>query len=67
MDQLDVNNGVDWHMKEKEVMFSSDDILLKIRIVGIFHQELNLLRSCSTRSSWQSTCASTAARPATRP
>ena len=40
MDQLDVNNGVDWHMKEKEVMFSSDDILLKIRIAGIFHQEL---------------------------
>lgn len=39
MDQLDANNGVDWIIRDKEVMFSGDDLLLKIRIKGIFYQQ----------------------------
>ena len=41
MDQIDVNNGVDWTIKEKEVMFSGEDLLLKIRMAGVSAHDSN--------------------------
>jgi len=42
MDQIDLNNAIEYSVKQHEIMHESDDLILKLLIEGKFHETLEL-------------------------